>query len=91
MSSFKSGEVFFGFECRKKGSVNTLISSHEGTLSLLEIPTMRGTHGCGGFLEAGGSSPVLNHTHGHPVSRVHIFPNEVLEHDEGLHQEVLEQ
>lgn len=34
--------------------------------------------------------PVLNHAHGHPVARVHVLPDEVLEHDECLHQEVLQ-
>lgn len=34
--------------------------------------------------------PVLNHAHGHPVARVHVLPDEVLEHDERLHQEVLQ-
>lgn len=38
-----------------------------------------------------GCSPVLDHAHGHPVCRVHVLPNEVLEHDERLHQEVLQQ
>ena len=39
----------------------------------------------------GANSPVLDHAHGHPVRRVHVLPNEVLEHDERLHQEVLQQ
>lgn len=35
--------------------------------------------------------PVLYHDHGHPVRRVHVFPDEILEKQEGLHQEVLQQ
>lgn len=38
-----------------------------------------------------GRSPVLDHAHGHPVYWVHVLPNEVLEHNEGLHQEILKQ
>lgn len=37
------------------------------------------------------SSPVLHHAHGHPVRGVNVLPNEILEHDERFHQEVLEE
>lgn len=35
------------------------------------------------------SSPVLHHVHHHPVGGVHCLANQVLEEDEGLHEEVL--
>ena len=34
-------------------------------------------------------SLVLHHVHDHPVGRVDILPDEVLEHDERFHQEIL--
>lgn len=34
-------------------------------------------------------SLILHHVHDHPVERVDILPNEVLKHDECLHQEIL--
>lgn len=34
-------------------------------------------------------SLILHHVHNHPVERVDILPNEVLKHDECLHQEIL--
>ena len=40
-------------------------------------------------LPAQRSSPVLNHVHHHPVRGVHRLANQVLEEDEGLHEEVL--
>lgn len=36
-----------------------------------------------------GSSPVLHHVHHHPVRGVHRLADQVLEEDEGLHEEVL--
>lgn len=42
-----------------------------------------------GFLGSCGSVPVLYHDHGHPVGGIHMFPNQVLEKQEWLHQEIL--
>jgi len=42
-----------------------------------------------GSLPAQRSSPVLHHVHHHPVGGVHRLANQVLEEDEGLHEEVL--
>lgn len=33
--------------------------------------------------------PALHHGHDHPVCCIHVLPDEILEHDERLHQEVL--
>lgn len=35
--------------------------------------------------------PVLHHAHGHPVRGINVLPNEIFEHYERFHQEVLEQ
>lgn len=42
------------------------------------------------FLVCCGSVPVLYHDHGHPVRGIHMFPNQVLEEQEWLHQEILQ-
>lgn len=36
-------------------------------------------------------SLVLHHVHDHPVEGIHVLPNEVLEHDERFHQEILKE
>lgn len=75
-----------------------LSSERKGSLNIL-IPSLPST--AAGVLKPGwpvhrwhsrstGRLPVLNHAHGHPVTGVHVFPNQVLEHDECLHQEVLQ-
>lgn len=40
-------------------------------------------------LPAPGSSPALHHVHHHPVAGIHRLADQVLEEDEGLHEEVL--
>lgn len=36
-------------------------------------------------------SLVLHHVHDHPVKGIHVLPNQVLEHDECFHQEILQE
>lgn len=36
-------------------------------------------------------SLVLHHVHDHPVEGIHVLPNQVLEHDERFHQEILKE
>lgn len=49
-----------------------------------------GAADCWLFLICCGLVPVLYHDHGHPVRGIHMFPNQVLEKQEWLHQEILQ-